>query len=45
MTKEENDKHYFNLGFMQGKRKFNINSFLDGFVIGFLVMYIIISLC
>lgn len=45
MKKEENDKHYFDLGFMQGKRKFNISSFLDGFVIGFMLMYIIIILC
>lgn len=47
MTKKEqlkNDQHYFDLGMMQGKRKFNVSSFLDGLVIGLLTVWIILNL-
>lgn len=44
MTKEENDKHYFELGMMQGKRKFNSVSFVEGFAIGFFIAIILLNL-
>lgn len=44
MEKEKNDQHYFDLGFMQGKRKFNTNSFIDGFVIVFFIAILLYKL-
>lgn len=40
-TKEQlqNDYHYFDLGMMQGKRKFNHSSFIWGIIIGVQIGY------
>lgn len=34
---EKINKHYLELGMMQGKRKFNSISFVEGFAIGFIL--------
>ncbi len=43
MSKKENDKHYLELGIMQGKRKFNSISFIEGLAIGFMLGVILLS--
>lgn len=43
-SEEENNKHYFDLGFMQGKRKFNVSSFIEVITIGFGIAWLLFAL-
>jgi len=41
-TELDNDKHYFELGKTHGKSEFRLIDFIQGFIVGFGIAYLLI---